>query len=433
MIDLAKQWFRRTRNSLLARNSAWMFLGYGLRILVQAAYFILIARGLGTEEYGAFVGVTALIAIVAPFASFGAGNLLVKNVSRDRNLFSEYWGNAIVVSLVSGLLLLAGVMAAARLFLPGSIPWQLILMVGISDLILVRGIDVAAQAFQAVDRLRETATLTLLPNVLRLISAAVVVIVWHHGTAFRWGYFYLGSTLLCSIFAVVLVTMNLGRPKLALYRIPGELTEGFYFSTGLSAQTVYNDLDKTMLARLSTLDATGIYAAAYRLVDVAFTPVRSVLNAAYPSFFRHGKTGVVAAYAFAKTLLPRMIGYSLLAFVVLFFIAPIIPFVLGEEYARTVEALRWLAVLPLLKTVHYFFADALTGAGYQGIRTATQVIVAVANVGLNLWLIPAYSWRGAAWASIASDGLLMFSLWIAIEYCCRREQSVAFVQQLTGD
>ncbi len=40
--------------------------------------------------------------------------------------------------------------------------------------------------------------------------------------------------------------------------------------------------------------------------------------------------------------------------------------------------------------------------------------MAVFNVALNFWLIPAYSWRGAAWASLASDGLLAIGCWIGI-------------------
>ena len=67
--------------------------------------------------------------------------------------------------------------------------------------------------------------------------------------------------------------------------------------------------------------------------------------------------------------------------------------------------------MPLLKTLHYFAADALTGAGHQALRTLVQVAVAGFNVLVNLWLIPAYSWRGAAWSSLASDGLLAVALW----------------------
>jgi O-antigen/teichoic acid export membrane protein len=81
-------------------------------------------------------------------------------------------------------------------------------------------------------------------------------------------------------------------------------------------------------------------------------------------------------------------------------------------------------LLPLLKTCHYFVADAITGAGRQGLRTLVQVVVALLNVFINLWIIPAYSWRGAAWSSLASDGLLALSLWCCALFLRKREQLV---------
>src|SRR5208282_3224243 len=111
---------------------------------------------------------------------------------------------------------------------------------------------------------------------------------------------YLACTVVSCVSAISLVSYRLGAPRIALSRIPKEIEQGFYFSTSLSAQTVYNDIDNTLLARLSTLDATGIYAAAYRLIDVAFAPVRSVLYAAYANFFRHGQAGMAISYSYAK-------------------------------------------------------------------------------------------------------------------------------------
>jgi O-antigen/teichoic acid export membrane protein len=81
--------------------------------------------------------------------------------------------------------------------------------------------------------------------------------------------------------------------------------------------------------------------------------------------------------------------------------------------------MRWLAPLPLLKGIQYFGANALTGGGHQGVRSGLQALVAIFNVLINLWLIPAYSWRGAAWSSLASDGLLTLLLWLAIWYLAR--------------
>jgi O-antigen/teichoic acid export membrane protein len=409
-----KRTVERVQASALARNSGWMFLGYGLKIIVQAGYFILIARALGPSQYGAFVGAVALIALVGPFGGLGMGNILVKNVSRDRSLFPTYWGNALFVALVSGIVLLGFVMAVAHFALPPTIPFLLILLVSLSDILFVKGAEIGAQSFQATDELRYTAFVTLLPYILRLVGAVILVAVWRQATALQWGWFYLGCTVISAAVAILLASFKLGAPKLALNRVPTEIEEGFYFGASLSAQTVYNDIDKMMLARLSTLDATGIYAAAYRLIDVAFTPVRSVLYAAYANFFRHGKAGLAVSYSYAKKILPKMLGYALLIFVGLYVAAPVVPLVLGSEYVRAVEALRWLALLPFFKAIHYFLADSLTGAGYQRIRTAGQIGVAIFNVGLNLWLIPAYSWRGAAWASLASDGALAITMYVAV-------------------
>ena len=89
----------------LARNTLWTILGQGVRILVQFAYFVLIARILHREGYGAFAGAVALVAVLAPFAGWGSGNLLVKNVARARDTFPRYWGRVLVVSALSGSVL----------------------------------------------------------------------------------------------------------------------------------------------------------------------------------------------------------------------------------------------------------------------------------------------------------------------------------------
>ena len=72
--------------------------------------------------------------------------------------------------------------------------------------------------------------------------------------------------------------------------------------------------------------------------------------------------------------------------------------------------------------MHYFADDALTGAGHQEVRTAAQIGVALLNIALNLALIPAFSWQGAAWASIVSDGSLAACLWMILLSMSRHGQ-----------
>jgi O-antigen/teichoic acid export membrane protein len=420
-LDKLKALTGRFGQNSLARNTLWMLLAQGLRIVLQAVYFVIIARALGAEQYGAFVGATALVAILAPFASLGSGNLLIKNVSRNRALFGEYWGNALFMIFTSGLVLIVLVLCIAPIFLPKTIPLLMIFLVAVTDLIFARLLDTAGQAFGAVLWLSKTAQLNILPQVTRLMAAFTLITFFPKPGAVEWAFLYLISTAFSALLGVLLVHRDMGYPKLALSRIMPELTEGFYFSVSLSAQSVYNDIDKTMLARLSILEATGIYAAAYRLIDVAFVPVRSLLAAAYAKFFQHGAAGISGSMSLAKRLLPVAISYGASAGIGLFLFAPVVPYVLGDEYAGAVEALRWLAPLPFLKAMHYFAADTLTGAGFQGVRSAVQVLIALFNVLINLWLIPLYSWRGAALSSLASDGFLMLGLWMMVAFLYRQQ------------
>jgi O-antigen/teichoic acid export membrane protein len=91
----------------LLKNTIWVLTAQGARLGLQAVYFVIIARRLGVAQYGAFASAVALIGIAAPFAGIGSGNLLVKNVARRRELLTEYFGNAVFITLVSGLLWIA--------------------------------------------------------------------------------------------------------------------------------------------------------------------------------------------------------------------------------------------------------------------------------------------------------------------------------------
>jgi O-antigen/teichoic acid export membrane protein len=411
--------------SALARNTLWMSCGQGARLAIQAAYFTVIARSLGVGNYGAFVGVVALVGILYPFAAIGRGNILVRSVARDPLSFPRMWGATLATVLICGSIFLVLAASVSRFALPSSVPLRLVLLVGGSDIIGLNVITTAGQAFQALDQLRWTATINAFGSASRLIGALILCSICHAPTPLQWGYVYFVSTALVAIAACRLVSAKLGPPAWNLPHSWREIREGLYFSISLSAQTVYNDIDKTMLARLSTLTATGIYGASYRIIDVSFSPVSALLYAAYPNFFRKGACGVASTLSYARPLLLRSVGYASAITIAILLGAGLVPYILGPQYRQTAEALRWLAPLPIFKAIHYFLSDALSGAGFQNLRCAVQVGIALFNALINLWLVPRYSWRGAAWSSIASDALLAVAIGLCAISLARRERTAA--------
>src|SRR5580698_6493726 len=91
----------------LRRHIWWMISGHGVSVLLQAVYFILIGRTLGSREYGAFVGVVALVNVLSQFSSLGMEMILVRDISRARELFAAAWGNALEISACGFAILLA--------------------------------------------------------------------------------------------------------------------------------------------------------------------------------------------------------------------------------------------------------------------------------------------------------------------------------------
>jgi O-antigen/teichoic acid export membrane protein len=406
----------------LARNTGWMLIGQGLRLIIQALYFTMIARSLGASKYGAFVGVVGFVGILSPFGTLGSGYLLIKNVARDPLQFSGNWGRALSTTFLSSLFLFGVATLLSHFVLPATIPLRMVLLIAGADLFGYSITEICGHAFLAFDRLKWTASITVLLSASRLVAVVILVCLDHSPSALQWGKFYFGSTSIVALASLILTLVKLGAPTFSLRRNPAEEREGFFISLGKSAATIYNDLDKTMLARLGTLEATGIYGAAYRLVDVSFSPVSSLLVAAYPNFMRVGTGGISATLQYAKPLILHALGYATLVSMAILAGAGLVPYVLGGEYRLTVEALRWLAIIPVLRVVHFFLSDALAGAGHQGLKALIQIGVAVFNVLINLWIIPAYSWRGAAWSSIASDALLAFAIGAVVLALARRSR-----------
>ncbi|MDJ0626117.1 MAG: oligosaccharide flippase family protein [Candidatus Caenarcaniphilales bacterium] len=411
------------------RNTFAMFIGHGMRIVLQAFYFILIARGLGTDGYGAFVGVASLACILAPFSSWGSGHILIKHVARNRDKFKVYWGNALFVTTIFSVLLTLFMVFSAKFLFAQSISLNVILEIAIADLFFARILDLCSQAFQGFERLNLTSTIQVLANLFRFLAILALTLSGLPLEVEMWTKFYLWGSILSTSISLFLVSFHLGLPSIDFREMFRELKEGLYFSISVSAQNIYNDVDKTMLAKLSTLNATGIYGAAYRIIDVSFVPVRSLLAASYSKFFQHGhEKGLKGNLEFMKKILLIPIVYCIGIAILMSLCAPLIQLVLGMDFKESSKALQLLCLIPLLKTLHHFAADSLSGAGYQGLRSFVQISIAIFNVLINLWLIPKYSWTGAVISSLISDGLLVITLWLILSFYVNKEKTPIYTE-----
>ncbi len=409
----------RMKTSGLVRDTTHLSIGQGFRLVIQAAYFVLVARSLGPDAYGAFVTVVAMAALLGPFSGLGTPNLFIKNVRSGKRIAAICWGNGILLTVLSGSLLTAVAVGLSFLLDLKTAPFA-VFLVCVADLVLMKVTELAAFGFAASDRMKQTSIQNVVVSLLRLAGIAALMDTSHPVTVDRWVVVYLLTTLLGMIYAIAKGSQLWGRPATDLTALREDIAEGVFFSVAGSATTIYNDIDKIMLSKLADLASTGVYAAAYRVIDVSMTPIRSLAAAAYPRFFRKGMDGIGATYPYALALMAKTVLYGSVASAGLWLFAPVLPHILGPKYDAVVPAVRWLALIPFLRCLHSFLADALSGAGLQRTRMAIQVSVALINIGLNLVILPRYSWRGAAWTSLGCDGLLVVIFWFTALYYRRR-------------
>ncbi len=421
-----------TESPRLRAQATWIISGNGVAVLCQAAYFVLIGRMLGSREYGAFVGVVALINVLSQFSSLGMEMVLLRNISRDRVSFATSWGTALSVSFAGFLLLLGIATGYAHLFLSPALR-ALVPYVAVSDALFGKLAQLSSRALQGAGQAAGSARITALTSAARLTAAAILFAASVHpgaaparGSALVWVRVYWLASLAVAVVSLLMVDQRLGRPRFTRVR-RAVLKDGLSFSLSSSATSVYNDIDKTMLVSYGLTAAAGVYGAAYRLIDVVSTPIYGLYSAATPHFFREGSAGVARASELSRRMLRATVPYGLAAAVVLCLAAPLLPLAFGPSFTGSISAVRWLCLLPLVRGLQYAWGTTITGSSSQWLRTATQVGAAGLNLALNLLLIPRWSWQGAAAASLVTDGALALSNGLLVLWLLRRSRDPASV------
>jgi O-antigen/teichoic acid export membrane protein len=403
----------RVRTSSLAHNASWVLFGQGLSFACQGAYFIMLARLLGSVEYGIYAGAVAMVTIVSVYSPLGSPFTLIRHVSSCHQEFPFYWGNVLVTIATLGSVFI-GILVSVVPRLAHSCSWQLVLCVAVGDCFCGQLVDASSRVFQAFEKMWITAFLNSSTNLLRSIMAALMLWRLHHVTAWQWATVTLAISFLGCCLSLTLVTLKCGKPALSLRLLRNRLGEGSMFALSSSSTGISNNVDKAMLGHYGMNAANGIYTMAYRVVDICTTPITSIHAAAFPTFFRKGLGGISSTTEFALRILRRT-GPIALAFAgAMALAAPIIPRLVGPSFDQSVLALRLLCILPVFRSLQLSAGDALTGSGFLRLRLSVQITAAMFNFGINVYLIPRYGWVGAAWSSLATDGLLGVSNWLVL-------------------
>ena len=161
-------WMRST----LLKDSSNLCLGQMIRLGLQGVYFVFIARSLGPSQYGAFVAITAMTSIMTPYVGLGAGVHVFQECSLGQKRSGSLLGERAAFDgsdrgAEHRHLLCSLSLVVAR------IPVTLVGAICISDLILIRFIDLASCGFAASGQMSKTAVQNTTMSFLRVIGICI--------------------------------------------------------------------------------------------------------------------------------------------------------------------------------------------------------------------------------------------------------------------
>ena len=410
------------RRHPVSRNALWLAVGQAANFLLQAIFFLLLTRLLGVTEYGIFSGAFALVTLATPYSSLGAGMLFMRYITADRSQAGLYWGNALVVT-ASMTLLIALVFYFAGPAITNTRSHLIFIVLAFANCLFSQVSELGSIVFQTFEKMRSTATLSFLSNLVRLLVLLVMRAAVHQATALQWSVGILVASGIAAAISLLWVRRETGRLRVDLGVVRQRSLEGLGFSFAGTTQNAYNDIDKTMLSHYGLNRENGFYSLAYRIVDFATTPIVAIDSAVLPRLFQGSLQSMTRTVrlAFRSAAVAALIGLVVAACLLL--IGPWVLHLVPRSYAEAMTALRWLCWLPALRGIHRLTGGALTASGRQSWRTASQFVVAGTNLLLNVWWIPIHGWIGAAWASVAADGslavfnsALLFAVWYSLPH-----------------
>ncbi|MCF8128207.1 MAG: polysaccharide biosynthesis C-terminal domain-containing protein [Deltaproteobacteria bacterium] len=193
------------------------------------------------------------------------------------------------------------------------------------------------------------------------------------------------------------------------------------------ATVIYYRCDIILLEYLTGNSAeVGYYSAAYRFLDgilLMTFPLRMVwfrkLRLVWEDipYFRS---------EMLKMLLTMFLAGALLFGVGSVFSSEIVFFTFGREYVESARLLPWLLVALLFVLPNSILTQGVVARNMERYYAFAAGFSALLNIGLNFLLIPAYGARGAAWATVVTEGFLLAVL------CLRLRGMTEFRRRRTG-
>ena len=390
------------------KNTSWLSISQVLTSVCAFLWTILIAIYLGVTDYGIVsfaISFTGLIGIVM---DLGMTTYITREIAKNKDLLFRYMNNIFIFKLILSTILFF--ISGLILYILGYSHLTIIVTLIFTIEIIIMSITTFLNGiFQAFEQLKYQAIGSILNSGFLLLGILITIFFNLGVISIAISYTIAYLIFFIYVFLKYIKKFNFPRFELDLKFIKKVLIDSLPFGLTNFFYTIYFSIDIVMLFYLSGDYATGLYKSAYNIINVFttfFVVYQSVVFPVMSKFFKESQDLIKVSYELSvKYLLLIIIPLSVGVF---YYARPLVDLIYRNQYS-----LASTPVQILIWTVLFLFINGTASVLLNAIdkeKTVTKIyiIAAAFNVCLNMVLIPAYSYDGAAIATVLSEILITF-------------------------
>lgn len=379
---------------------------------MSALIGILLARFLGVEHYGQYATVIAFVNLFMVFNDLGLSRLSLLEGSRDRDKLSYLLGNGLFIELVLSGVLFVLMIIIGKLVGYSGIIIELLIILAIAEL-LFESRKIYQSTLQSLTKFNIISWQQIIYSGLFFLLVLTTVLIKPDIKIVA--YIQLFVSALMFILYLFLVFKYV-KPIIKLKEIPPLLKKSWIFCISSVFFIVYFQIDAVMLSIMKSEVEVGLYSAIYRLVVAFYMIPQIIFQIALPYIYQFSLQDKEKFSRITHTIQKYLLALAV-PITILFWLGAkqTVFLVYGQEYLPAVIVAQIMSFILIIRFFTYSSAESITAINKQKIRASIEGITAGLNVILNLFLIPKYSFTGAAIATLISELTLGALFYIYIE------------------
>lgn len=386
-------------------NTGWMFFGQMFSLLVSFFIGAWLARYLGPENYGVLNYAIAFVGLFGFIASLGVDSVLNRELVKFPEKRDELLGTAFRLKLIGGFIAFS--LAVISAFLFATTPLIKFLIIIFSFSLILQAINVISIYFQAEVKSKNNVRALLFATIISSLLKVMVIL--------------LDRGVIWIVVVLVLDSLWQGIGFINSYRKYGLKIKKWRFNKFLAieilknswplmlavaANYIYLKIDQIIIGLMLGNYEVGLYSAAVKLVEIWYFIPGIICWSLFPAIVNAKKNSLIIYRKKLKALYSLMVGIALFIAIFSTILAPwIIIVMFGQEYSGAIIILQiyvWSGIGLFLgwPISQYFLSENRSRA-----ILFYNLFLMLANVTLNLILIPRLGLVGAALSTLVSYSL----------------------------